>query len=137
MKNKLLLIILSGVFLCAGCSSFVPDEDVERLTLKYQSGDYILLQDVTRNDVTLTKGTIVKLIFVAGDEWAKIYAFDKKEELLSSKRQLLIYMFEDDFPDEEFNNELFETELSKVARIYSSSAVEVNKQKGKSGKSTK
>lgn len=135
MKKTIITFFICILF-TVGCSTFIPDEDVERMTVKYQSGDYILLQDVTRNDVTLAKGTLVKLIFVAGDEWVKIYAYDKKEELLTSKRQLLVYMFEDDFPGEEFNHELLETELLKFARLYNSSAVEVKQQKGQSVKKT-
>lgn len=135
--RKLLITAFVCTLFCAGCSTFVPDEDVEKLTVKYKSGEYILLQDVTRNDMTLAKGTVVKLTFVAGDEWVKIYAYDKKEELLTSKRQLLIYMFEDDFPDEEFNHELLETELAKVAKLYDSSAPEPKKQKEKTVKKTK
>lgn len=137
IQNKLLITALICAISCAGCSSFVADEDAERLAVKYQSGDYILLQDITRNDVTLAKGTVVKLTFVSGDEWVKIYAYDKKEELLTSRRQLLIYMFEDDFPDGEFNQELLETELAKVAQLYGSSAGSVDRQQDKSGKKTK
>lgn len=116
--------IISTVFICilisAGCSTFVPDEEVDRLTVKFQSYDYILLQDVKRNDITLAKGTVVRLTFVAGDEWVKIYAYDKKEELLTSQRQLLIYMFEDDFPDEEFDVARLDAELAKIAVQYGS-----------------
>jgi len=116
-KIKLLSIVLSFLLLGAGCSSFVSEADIDRLTLRYQTGTYLLLQDITRNGVTLPKGTEVKLTFVAGDEWVKIYAYDKNEALLTSKRQLLIYMFEDDFPDEEFKPELVDKELAKVAII--------------------
>jgi type II secretion system-associated lipoprotein len=77
MKKTIIAFTICILF-TVGCSTFIPDEDVERLSVKYQSGDYILLQDVTRNDLTLAKGTVVKLIFVAGDEWVKIYAYDKK-----------------------------------------------------------
>lgn len=136
MRNILIAAFLYVLF-CSGCSTFVSDEDVEKLTVKYQSGDYILLEDITRNDITLAKGTIVKLTFVAGDEWVKIYAYDKKEELLTSRRQLLIYMFEDEFPEEEFNPELLETELVKVAKLYNSSVPEKDKPKSRSGKKTK
>lgn len=137
IQKKLLITALMCALICAGCSSFVTDEDVEALSVKYQSDDYILLQDITRNDVTLAKGTIVKLTFVAGDEWVKIYAYDRKEELLSSKRQLLIYMFEDDFPDKEFNQALLDAELSRVAQLYGSSAGDGKKQQDKSGNKNK
>lgn len=113
--KQIIIAVFFITLLFTGCSTFVPDEEFERLTVKYQSGDYILLQDVTRNEETLAKGTVVKLTFVAGDEWVKIYAYDKKEEVLTSKRHLLIYMFEDEFPDELFDAARLETELAKVA----------------------
>ena len=140
MQNIRIIILLFVCSLlfngCMGCSTLVEDDDIEPLTKKYQAGEYVLLQDVTRNDVTLAKGTVVRLTFAAGDEWVKIYAYDKKEELLTSKRQLLVYMFEDEFPEEEFNPELLETELAKVAQVYNSSVSEV-KQQSKSVKKTK
>jgi type II secretion system-associated lipoprotein len=135
--RKILITVFISVIFCAGCSTFVPDEDVEKLTVKYQSSDYVLLQDVIRNDVTLEKGTVVKLTFVAGDEWVKIYAYDKREELLTSRRQILVYMFLDDFPGEEFNHELLDTELAKVAKPYDSSVSIPVQQKKKSAKKTK
>jgi len=116
-KIKLLSVVLPLLLAGAGCSSFVSEADIDRLTLKYQTGTYLLLQDITRNGVTIPKGTEVKLTFVAGDEWIKIYAYDKNEQLLTSKRQLLIYMFEDEFPDEEFKPELVDKELAKVAIV--------------------
>jgi len=136
MRNSIITAFICILFY-SGCSTFVSDEDVEKLTVKYKSGDYVLLQDITRNDVTLAKGTVIKLTFVAGDEWVKIYAYDKKEELLTSRRQLLIYMFEDEFPEEEFNPELLEMELVKVAKLYNSSVPEKDKPKSRSGKKTK
>lgn len=120
MQNIRIIILLFVCSLlfngCMGCSTLVEDDDIEPLTKKYQAGEYVLLQDVTRNDVTLAKGTVVRLTFVAGDEWVKIYAYDKKEELLTSRRELLIYMFQEDFPDEKFKVELLDAELAKVAR---------------------
>ncbi len=139
MQNTRIIItmfICSLLFTgCKGCSSLVKDDDVEPLTKKYQAGDYVLLQDITRNDVTLAKGTVVKLTFVAGDEWVKIYAYDKKEELLTSKRELLIYMFQDDFPDEKFKVELLDAELARVARPVDSA--ESGKSDTKKNKKTK
>ena len=120
MQNIRIIILLFVCSLlfngCMGCSTLVEDDDIEPLTKKYQAGEYVLLQDVTRNDVTLAKGTVVRLTFAAGDEWVKIYAYDKKEELLTSRRELLIYMFQEDFPDEKFKVELLDAELAKVAR---------------------
>ena len=116
IKTNLRIIILIGSMLITGCSSFVPDDDTEKITLKYQAGEYVLLEDLNRNNVIFSKGSIVKLLVVTGDEWVKIYAYNSDEELLSSTRFLLLYLFEGDFPDEEFSQEVLDAELLKVVR---------------------
>ena len=121
IKTKLSTIILVGSLLAgalfsAGCSSFVPEEDSERISLKYQAGEYVLLDDINRNNVIFSKGSIVKLLVVTGDDWVKIYAYNSNEELLSSARFLLLYLFEDDFPDEKFSQEFLDAELLKIVR---------------------
>lgn len=113
--------LLAGAFFTAGCSSFVPEEDSERITLKYQTGEFVLLEDINRNNLVFGKGSIVKLLVVTGDDWVKIYAYNSNEELLSSVRFLLLYLFEDDFPDEEFNQEFLDAELMKIVRPKGSS----------------
>lgn len=116
IKTKLSIIILIVSLFITGCSSFVPDEDSESITLKYQAGEYVLLEDINRNNVIFSKGSIVKLLVVTGDEWVKIYAYNSDEELLSSTRFLLLYLFEGDFPDEEFSQDVLDAELLKVVR---------------------
>ncbi len=121
IKTKLSIIILIGSFLIGslfitGCSTFVPDEDSERITLKYQAGEYVLLEDINRNNVIFSKGSIVKLLVVTGDEWVKIYAYSSSEELLASNRFLLLYLFEESFPDKKFNQEFLDAELLKLVR---------------------
>lgn len=114
-------IILIGSLLITGCSSFILDADSEKISLKYQAGEYVLLSDLNRNDRIFPKDSIVKLIVVTSDEWVKIYVYNSSEELLESTRLLLLYMFEDDFPDQKFSQEYFEAELLKLVRHKDSS----------------
>ncbi len=137
MKVLPLIVYLLFILLCTGCSTFIPEDDVDRLTAKYQSGNYILLQDIQRNGVALSKGTVVKLTVSVGDEWIKIYAYDMKEELLSSSRQLLIYMFEDDFPHEKFKEELLDSELARVVKLIDNATDSAKLDSKKSVKGTK
>jgi len=115
-KTKLILIILAGFLLITGCSTFIRDEDSQKITLQYQAGEYILLQDVVRNNVTYPKNSELKLLVVTGDDWLKIYAYNSGEELLNSKRFLLLYMFKGDFPDKKFSQEILDLELSKMVK---------------------
>ena len=117
IKTNFGRIILVVSLLVTGCSSFIPDEDVERITLKYQAGEYVLLQDLNRNNIIFPKNSPVKLIVLAGDDWVKVYVYNSSEELLASKRLILLHMFETDFPEEKFNQELFETELAKLIKF--------------------
>jgi type II secretion system-associated lipoprotein len=139
IKTKVSIIILmgsllAGVLFSAGCSSFVPEEDSERITLKYQAGEYVLLDDINRNNIVFSKGSIVKLLVVTGDDWVKIYAYNSNEELLSSKRFLLLYLFEDDFPDEKFNQEFLDAELLKAVRPKGSAEQSPKESKGSTKK---
>jgi len=115
-KHWFLVFFIFAGLLYTGCSSFIPDEEINRVKLKYQAGDYLLLQDIERNGTTLVKGTIVKLTVVPGDEWIKFYVYDTKEQLLSSNRLILLYLFEDDFSEKEYNREVVESELAKLVK---------------------
>ncbi|HOK01988.1 MAG TPA: type II secretion system-associated lipoprotein [Spirochaetota bacterium] len=129
MPRKIIfLILISFLSFVSACSTFIPEEDVDSLNKRY-SGDYILLQDVTINELSLPKGTVVKLIIVGGDEWVKVYAYNAKEDLLLAHRFLILYMFEDDFPDKEFNVDLLDKELANIVKPSTNSSDEASKQK--------
>jgi type II secretion system-associated lipoprotein len=116
IKKYLRIFLIIGLLSISACSSFIKDEDANSITLKYQEGEYILLEDLTRNDVTLRKNTVVKLLVETSSDWVKVYAYDSKEELLKSTRLLLLYLFDMDFPDEKFNQEYFDSEINKLVR---------------------
>jgi type II secretion system-associated lipoprotein len=129
MPRKIIfLLLISFLSFVSACSTFIPEEDVDSLNKRY-SGDYILLQDVTINELSLPKGTVVKLIIVGGDEWVKVYAYNAKEDLLLAHRFLILYMFEDDFPDKEFNVDLLDKELANIVKPSTNSSDEASQQK--------
>ena len=105
IKTNISIIILIMSLLMAGCSTFIKDEDSEKISLKYQAGEYVLLQDLNRNDIIFPKNSVVKLIVLTGSDWIKIYAYNSGEELLASNRLLLLYLFDGDFPKEKFSQE--------------------------------
>ena len=116
IKKYLRFFLITGLLLISACSSFIKDDDANRITLQYQEGEYILLDDLTRNNVTLPKNSAVKLLVETSSDWIKVYAYDSKEELLKSTRLLLLYLFDVDFPDEKFNQEYFDSEINKLVR---------------------
>ncbi len=78
--------------------------------------DYIMLKDVTVNDLTLASGTRVRIVIASGDDWVKVYAYRSEEDLLKSIRILVLLMFDDDFPEKQFDQAKFDEELAKVIK---------------------
>ncbi len=116
IKTSISRIILIASLLMAGCSTFIPDEESDKISLKYQAGEYLLLSDVIRNDLIFPKNSVVKLIVLTGDDWVKVYAYNSSEELLASNRFIVLYLFDTDFPDEKFSQEYLDAELLKLVR---------------------
>lgn len=114
IKINFIKILIFAVLLITGCSTFIPDAESNKLSLKYQAGEYVLLSDLSRNKITFPKNSILKLLVTTGKDWIKIYAYNSNEELLLSRRLLLLYMFETDFPDEKFSQQYLDAELSKL-----------------------
>jgi len=116
IKRNLSRIIFIGALLISGCSTFIEDVDSEQISLKYQAGEYVLLQDLNRNNVIIPKDSALKLIVLTSDDWIKIYAYNSSEEILESNRFIILYMFKEDFPDEKFSQEHLDSELAKIVK---------------------
>jgi type II secretion system-associated lipoprotein len=118
LKKILFFFTLIQLIVISGCSSFIADEDVEKLKV-YESDngtyqEYVLLEEIVRNGMVLAKGEIVRILIVTDDEWIKVYAYRASEGLLKSVRFLVLHMFDDDFPDSKFDREKFDLELGKI-----------------------
>lgn len=142
MKRILLFFALISFLVITACSSFIADEDIDKLKV-YESAngssqDYILLEEVERNDLVLEKGERVRIIIVTDDEWIKVYAYKASDDLLKSVRFLVLQMFNDDFPDSKFDREKFDLELGKiVAKAGDSADSSKSGEKKKSAKTKK
>lgn len=136
IKQKIGSFLFIAALLLSGCSTFIPDEDSEQISLKYQAGEYVLLQDLNRNNVIIPKNTALKLIVLTSDDWIKVYAYNSSEEILASNRFLLLYLFQEDFPEEKFSQEYLDAELLKIVKQRNSS-VQPKTEKTKSLKKQK
>ncbi|MBN1499114.1 MAG: hypothetical protein JW982_03085 [Spirochaetes bacterium] len=104
---KKLLITAAAAFLMFSCSSFIPEETQDRLKLKYEVPEYVLITDLeVYNKPVLRKGETVKLLITVksskmSDSSIKVYAYKYENEnsLLKSERYLLVYMFDTSFED--------------------------------------
>ncbi len=104
-------LIALSVFV--SCSSFIKKEELPLLR-EYEKGEYVMKQDVKHGEYTAVKGQAVKLLVVTGSEHLKIYVYPADKEVLKADRVLIIYLFEEDFPDSSFNVKTLEQKLSGV-----------------------
>ena len=103
------------IFFLFSCASFIKDNDIDTVR-EFEKEIYILQNDVVAGNRVLKKGQEVKIIVVPDDEWIKVYGYPVKEGLLKGERVLILYMFEDDFPGEAFDMNLFKKNLSSIVR---------------------
>jgi type II secretion system-associated lipoprotein len=108
-------IILLIFFFTLSCSSLIEEEEVSELK-KIEKKIYVLKHNFSMNNYSLKKGDLVEIAIIPGDDWVKVYAFkteknltvkEQNENRLKSQRVRILYLFEDDFNDEEFNKDFF------------------------------
>lgn len=97
MKRYLFMFLLTLLSL-SSCVTLIKDEEIDVIR-KYEEGTYILKINLADNmGNSLSKGTRVKIISRSTNEYVKFYAYSANEPLLESKRFLLLYLFQEDFP---------------------------------------
>jgi len=96
--NRYLLVFLFSIIFLSSCVTLIKDEEIDAIK-KYEEGTYILKTNLVDNmGNTLNKGTRIKIISKTTNEYVKFYAYSADEPLLESKRFLLLYLFQEDFP---------------------------------------
>lgn len=96
--NRYLLVLLFSLISLSSCVTLIKDEEIDVIK-KYEEGTYILKVNLMDNmGNTISKGTRVKIISKTTNEYVKFYAYSSDEPLLESKRFLLLYLFQEDFP---------------------------------------
>lgn len=121
MKKTIPLLFLSALLLFAvSCSTFVKENEAEKL-IKFEKTDdqfidYTLLNDVKTGDHHIKKGEKVRIIITVGGDWIKVYVYRADEDLLLSKRNLALYLFEDDFPDKKYSPDFLREKIYEVVR---------------------
>ena len=96
--NRYLLVLLFSMIFLSSCVTLVKDEEIAVIK-KYEERTYILKKNLMDNmGNSLNKGTRVKIISKTTNDYIKFYAYSADEPLLESKRFLLLYLFQEDFP---------------------------------------
>lgn len=104
---------LAAFVLVCSCSSFVKEEHLAGLKA-YETGRYVLKQDVGKADAPLRKGEVVNLIVETGGDFIKVYAYSASVDFLKADRVLVLFLFDDDFKDKVFDIQYFEERLYQL-----------------------
>ena len=111
-KIGFIILLTQLVAFCSG--RFVKREELKFLHEKYQ-GDFILKKKVdVGNNETMKAGTKVKVYFRSDSESVKVYAYKANEPREQAMGKNIIYLFETDFPDEEYDRKIFLQKLDAV-----------------------
>lgn len=113
------------IFLATGCAPFIRDESVPKL-LELEGQIYRTKKkiDLTGSgypfqDIEIPDGMDVRLVVALGTDWVKIYGYpySGEDSRLREPRYLILYMFEDDFPDKKFDPEYLKKRLYSLVEI--------------------
>jgi len=98
------------------CASFITKPE-EMLLKEKENNVYILKKDLDFESKKLKKGDEVRIIIKTGREWLKVYVYPGGVEKLKAQRYLLVYLFEDEFFNKQFNFELFNEKFNAVVSL--------------------
>lgn len=117
LRNQITLLFIFILVFFINCNSpMVKKDQIEYLNKKY-SGQYITTKtlDVGNNDI-LPKGSRVKLYFKSHSESIIAYAYraNQPREMVIGKN--ILFLFETDFPEEEFQMKVFEERLNEIIK---------------------
>lgn len=100
MKKWLIPVLIC--FFAASCSSFMTTEQEESLK-DLENYNYVMRKAVTVEKRSLAKNKAVKLEIIHGTDYVKVYAYSASVDILKAERLLLVYLFEEDFPNAKFD----------------------------------
>ncbi|MDA3899153.1 MAG: type II secretion system-associated lipoprotein [Spirochaetes bacterium] len=114
MNKFVLPIIIACVLLPLGCSSFIKDDQVASLK-KREAFLYELKKNIEyEKETVLGKGDAVRIFFITSKSYVKVYAYPHEKGYLASEHYLVLYLFEEDFEDDLFNEAQFSEEFDKI-----------------------
>jgi type II secretion system-associated lipoprotein len=113
VKGFICLVFVS--FLFNSCTPLIKTEESTALK-DLEKDKYQLVNDLMNNNATvLQKGTIIRVMVLTSSEWIKVYALNDSEDPVSVQRYLMLYLFDDDFPNKVFSSDVFKERFAKYA----------------------
>lgn len=110
LNAKSLFFLSLITFFISSCASFLKDEDITRIK-SYEKGKYILQKELEEGEILLKKGEEISLYIRTSDNFIKVYCYPSTIDFLKAERTLILYLFEDDFSNNEFDIIYFENTL--------------------------
>lgn len=106
--------IIASVALAVSCSHFFTVQSKAELS-EFEKKTLVIANDIKVNQDVLVKGQKIKIKIFTGSDWVKIRGYDANKDPLQAKQVLLIYMFEDEFPEKKFSMEFLAQRLGDIA----------------------
>ena len=114
---RVLLPCFALVFFACG-SRFIKKEEIQRISKDYE-GVYVLRERVeTGNFDSLNKGARVKIFFKAAGDYVSVYAYPYSQPREEAVGKNILQLFEGDFPDKKFSEELLRQRISDLVEEY-------------------
>lgn len=113
LKKSYVAASVALALLVSGCVSFIAKPD-DALLKEKERQTYVLIKSTTSGEKTLKRGEEVKILISSGKEWIKVHAYPARADLLKTDRFLLLYVFDDEFGQKQFDMKYFEERLSTV-----------------------
>ncbi len=118
-KNSFRKLFICLIFAISGwnCSAlFVNKIELARLKKKF-TGIYKILRPVDiGNNRKANVGDKVKLYFISTSQSIKVYAYPYAKSRETALGDNILYLFEDDFPNEAWISKIFEKKLLKIVK---------------------
>ncbi len=112
--NIIYKTVLFGVLLgLISCSYFVKDEEVKKLYAHHKE-TYKMKVDKSANELKLKSGEKVRLKIVESSESIKVYAMPISSDMLKGQWVLILYIFDTEFPNQEYDYKFFRKKLDEI-----------------------
>ena len=111
--RKIIAALPAFLFIITACDIFVNKADIDLLKEK-EKKIYFLKKDIDIEGKKLKKGEPVRIVIIPAKEWIKVLAYPAKANDLKADRLLILYLFDDDFQQKQFNINAFEEQLNAV-----------------------
>jgi type II secretion system-associated lipoprotein len=114
--SKVGLLLFLPVLYCT--SRLVKKEDIQRISKDYDKVYSLKERVEVGNFDSLNKGAKVKIYFKATGDYISIYAYPYSQPREEAVGKNVMQLFESDFPDKQFKEEVFKQKLATLFEEY-------------------